>query len=165
MKTPPPKSEENAMLTSPLNLRDRFVSPSVTIDLLPLFDALLIAFCFLLLSSRFVVAPGVSLQLPSTDDLDYARSVEVMTVKHNDMILFDGEVYDIRSLKQHLKSVSETDLTSINRQVLLLKIGQSVSIQALLEIADVARTAGFASVHIASEPRTQNERRNLDIER
>lgn len=136
-------------LTSRLNSSESFLNAAA------LFDVLLIALMFTLVSSRFVLAPGMSIQLASLDkkaaEEDLAivdADLSVLNAKSNTMLIFDGAVYTPETFKMQMKKAA-TEKTN-GRNVLLIKADKSVDAQMLLEICRVAKQGGFSRVHIAA---------------
>jgi biopolymer transport protein ExbD len=138
------------MITRPLDLQSRLKAPSKRLNPVPLFDVLLIAFFFSLLSSKFVLSPGLTINLPQGGSGLGAPVSAVLKVEGADMLLFDGRILNMESLGAALRTHTMTNPGETN---LLIYFNRDVSVQTLLSVAEVAREEGVARVQLAAEPR------------
>lgn len=136
------------MITRPLDLQSRLTPPSQRLNVLPLFDVLLIAFFFSLLSSKYVLSPGLTLNLPQGGSGPGLPASAVLTVRSDQMLLFEGRIVNMSglapALREYVKKRGETNL--------LVYFDQDVSVQTLFSVAEVAREQGVARVQLAAEP-------------
>lgn len=136
------------MITRPLDLQSRLKPPSHRFNTLPLFDILLIALFFSLLSSRFVLSPGLVVNLPQGGGGPGLPASAVLTVRSDDMLLFEGQILSVARLEgvlsEHLSRRGETNL--------LIYFDREVSMQTLLAVSEIAREAGVARIQLAAEP-------------
>ena len=144
-------------LTRPLELEKVLSQPEHRIDAVPMIDTLLIALFVMAMGSRFIYAPGVgvdlSLELPASAGTyieavptDAALTVKVLTAKQDNLYIFDGSIYSMNTLEQLFEDYKQHDERSAT---LLVKADKSVSIDTLVKIADLARTARFAKIQLA----------------
>lgn len=141
--------------TEPFRLSSRLKKPVVGLDLLPVLDLLVIALLLSLLFTRFVMFPGVRVELPSTDmRMQQSHSeVAVMTIGSNGMLFFNGNVYDEKSIpRAFTRFVEKTDGQKV---ALLVKIQSSMSIQSFLALCQAAQDAGFYQVQISGKKSEQ----------
>ncbi len=138
------------MLTSPFELNKHVKELAINFDPLPFIDICIIAFFLTLNSSRFLMAPGISISLPEigSSSLTGSPIAAVMTVRENNSIIFEGEIFSIESLSNKLMTYLEE--SQIQRSTLLIKVDKNVSIQNLLKISNIARNAGFNNAQIAA---------------
>lgn len=146
------------MITRPFDFTSRLRTPGNAIDLLPFIDACLILFGFILLSSKFVLAPGISVALPriAGDAPDLVPASRVLSVSEaeggREMLIFDGKVFRLASLADYLADGRRAE----PNEALLVKFDQSVSAELMAQVFDVAANAGFPRVQLA----VQTERSN-----
>ena len=156
MSTPEQKSAGNltaptAEFTASFGLLERLKRPEIKIDAIPVLDLLVLALLFSLLFTRFVMLPGVRVNLPETDlRLQHdAAEVAVLTIGNGGMLFFDGSVYEHASLEQafgrHLEDRTEQNA------VLLVKAQASMELQLFLNLCRMAQSAGFTEVQIAGD--------------
>ncbi len=145
------------MITSPLDLKRQLPEPDTRINLVSFVDLCLIGLFFTLYSSRFVFAPGVAIDLSEVDSL--ARTglptPAVLTVRDNDILLFEGEIFRIEALGEKLDQFVRPRKT--DGAALLVKADKSVDMQSILRICDMARKAGFGKVQLATDEKRERE--------
>ena len=146
------------MITRPLNLSSRLRPPPRSFEFLFFVNAGLIALFFVLFGSRFVLSPGRGVdfsvpELPESIAGAVATDV-VVAVKGADMAFVEGAKVNFAGLRQYLieRAHGQRSLR------LLVQADAALTTRELTEVYDMARAAGFASVHIAAEPPLTAER-------
>lgn len=120
-----------------------------------IFDIMLIAFMFSLLSSKYILAPGISMRLDGEMALPassgdaiggvFARdSVSVLNIRGKGMVMFEGEIFSEETFSRAMKNYKPRG------EILLIKADAAVSGQTLLNICSIAKSAGFKEVQIAA---------------
>ena len=139
------------MISSPFQLTRHLSEPERQFDFVPFVDLCIIGLFFALHSSRFLFAPGVTIELPRADAgfLAGAPSTAVMTVRENNMILFEGQIFRGETLRSNLREFVKTK--QVSGSILLIKADKGVDVQLLLHIFEEARRAGFSRVQVAAE--------------
>lgn len=135
--------------SSPLGLREKIQQPSRHLEWVPLVDGLLIALLIALLSSRFIFAPGLTLNLPEShrEVMAGVATTEVVTVKQGNMIFFKGDIYTIETFEEALTQYFERKVKE--KEVLLVKMDKQVAMGVCFDICDIAYNAGFSHVQLA----------------
>jgi biopolymer transport protein ExbD len=140
------------MITRPLNLSSRLRPPPRGFESLFYVNAGLIALFFVLLGSRFVLSPGLGVDFTVPEApaaLQAAVSTDVViAVKGRDMAFVGGAKVNFAGLERQL--VRQVDGRKGMR--LLVQADALLTAGDLIDIYDLARRAGFASVQIAAEP-------------
>lgn len=137
--------------TEPLGLMGRLKRPPIKLDMVPVLDLLVIALLFGLLFTRFVMLPGVRVDLPDSEMQMQPSNlpVAVLTIGNRGMLFFEGSVYEINSIErgftQHISGLPGGDV------VLLVKTQGSMDLQLFLKLCRMAQVAGFVQVQIAGE--------------
>ncbi|NBB77979.1 MAG: hypothetical protein GVY36_00790 [Verrucomicrobia bacterium] len=137
--------------TKPLGLTAHLKRPSVKLDAVPIFDLMVIALLFGLLFTRFVMVPGMQVDLPDSEMQMQpgTRPVSVLTVGNRGMLLFDGVVFEMETIQggfeSHIRKKGEDEI------VLLVKTEGSMDLQRFLALCRMAQEAGFVQVQIAGE--------------
>ena len=145
--------------TASFGLLERLKRPKIKVDVIPLLDLMVLALLISLLFTRFVMLPGVRVDLPSTDlrMQHNASAVAVLTIGNEGMLFFDGSVYKHRSIERAFRSyIEEAEGESC---VLLVKAQAAMELQLFLDLCRMAQEAGFAQVQVAGE----KERAALDL--
>ena len=137
------------MLSQPLEL-EQFIrtEPKTTLEVVPIVDLVVIVVFFGLFGSPFVVPKGINIDLEVSESLMSGISVtSVLTVKRDDMLLFEGQ-----NLKLHQFEEKARDyLEGKDNAVLLLRLDPDIKIDTFFQISAEAKKAGFSKVHVAGE--------------
>lgn len=134
-------------LTRPLELERHLSVPNRRMDTAPLFDVLLICLMFMLLGSRFVSAPGESIQLPIMQEglAPGLATVAVLTYKSDELMILDSRVMTLERWEQEIeRGQAKTS------DVLLVKADGELPLQTLLRLSELARLAGYGTLQIAA---------------
>jgi biopolymer transport protein ExbD len=146
------------MITRPLDLVSRVSPPPRDVDYFAWVNVGLIALFFLLFGSRFVLAPGLPIgvgdggrtieppTIGAASDTPGPSSV-VVSVRRDNVVLFDGGVYSLPDLRKQMADYTKNH----SGAVLLVRADRQVSVQALLDLCDMAKSVGFTSVLLAGE--------------
>ena len=104
---------------------------------------------FFLLSSSFVIMPGVKVQLPKsqTTEVQTDRNT-VITLTGSGKIFLNLDEVTKATLAQRLIPVLDKD----RNQVVILKAEKSVSLQSAVDVMDIAKGVGAQRFMIATEP-------------
>jgi biopolymer transport protein ExbD len=145
------------VITQPLELQSRLSPPPRDLDFFAWVNVGLIALFFVLLGSRFVLVPGVpigvdgdaGLALPAVAGAaqNAAPASVVVSCRRDNVILFEGGMYTLSELRKHMKGYVDRHPGA----TMLVRIDRQVSTQALLDLCEMAREVGFASVVVAAE--------------
>ncbi|WPJ98003.1 biopolymer transporter ExbD [Coraliomargarita algicola] len=137
--------------TEPLGLMEQLRRPSIKLDVVPVLDLLVIALLFSLVFTRFVMVPGVRVDLPDSEMQMQPSSlpVAVLTIGNRGMLFFDGAVFELNSIERgfqlHIEDMQGEDV------VLLVKTEGAMDLQLFLKLCSMAQSAGFVQVQIAGE--------------
>jgi biopolymer transport protein ExbD len=120
------------------------------IDPSPMVDIVFLLLIFLILSSPFVLQPGIGvLNLPA---VHHQRSSSyrglVITVKNDNLLFFKEQVISLDDLGGALK----TAIRGTRDAELIIKADQQVSHGTVVKIMDIAFEAGINAVNIATRP-------------
>jgi biopolymer transport protein ExbD len=136
--------------TAPLGLLNHLKRPEIKLDIVPVLDLIVIALLISLLFTRFVMLPGVRVDLPATDlRMQHNDSpVAVLTIGNKGMLYFDGSVYEQTSIA---KAFREHVQGALGKHVLLVKAQATMELQLFLDLCRMAQEAGFVQVQLAGE--------------
>ena len=140
------------MITQPFNFAAHLRRPSTRLEVVAFVDVAMLLLFFAVLGSRFVLAPGITLDLPTTPGPppDAVMATRVLTVAENDgveMLIFEGRIHSIGTFK----SVLEARGDEMRGEVLLVRADRDVSTKTLVQVCDLAVKAGFVRVQLAAE--------------
>ncbi len=118
----------------------------------PFVDVCAIGLLLTVFSSKFVMAPGLTLALPEVGASQVAIApvyevVTVMEVKGEEMILFQSSVLDLDSFGKLLDERGPAP----EGATLLVKADVKVTVQTLSVLSELAIRTGYAKVQLATE--------------
>lgn len=115
------------------------------IDIAPLIDIVFQLLIFFMLTSSFVMQPGIKINLPKavTSEVVKYEDIEIIVSSEN-IIYINGSVVTMQELKNLLKQVAKRD------QAILIKSDKRASLGRIVEIWDMARDFGVTQINIAT---------------
>lgn len=137
-----------------VNTSARVRKTEISIDPVALFDVLLIALIMSLASSKFILSPGMGIdidsdslpKIPAVDSALTDEDICVVNASGKSMLIFEGEIFAIPALRKHFEATKASRKNSI----LLIKTEKTLDTQTLLEICSAAKSGGFKRVQIAA---------------
>ena len=115
------------------------------IDIAPLIDMVFQLLIFFMLTSSFIMQPGIKVNLPKavTSEVIKNENIEIIISSEN-VIYLNGKVVSIGELKSLFKQVAQ------RRQSILIKSDRRASLGRIVEIWDMARDIGVSQINIAT---------------
>jgi biopolymer transport protein ExbD len=118
-----------------------------TPNLIPMIDVVFQLVVFFMVSTTFIITPGISLVLPSSQTAEpVVMSKLVITVVSRDEIYLNKEQYTLASLSSRLAEIPEEEKKQI--KTVILEGDRTISYSLLVEILDVLRMNGFKGVNL-----------------
>ena len=120
------------------------------LDITPLIDTVFLLLIFFLLTSTFLIQPGIKIKLPATESSESQISKDlILTVtKDNDIYLNERKI-SLKSLPRNL----EFALKKSKERLLVIKADKRVLHGQVVEIMDIAKEVGIDKLAIATEPK------------
>jgi biopolymer transport protein ExbD len=115
------------------------------IDIAPLIDIVFQLLIFFMLTSNFIMQPGIKVNLPKavTSETVKAENIEIMVTSEN-VTYLNGKVITNTELKASLKQAAKRN------QTILIKADRRASLGRVVEIWDMARDIGVTQINIAT---------------
>lgn len=115
------------------------------IDIAPLIDVVFQLLIFFMLTSSFVMQPGIKVNLPKavTSEVVKPENIEILVSGEN-VTYFNGKVVTMKEIRNLLKQVSRRG------QAILIKADKRSSLGRVVDIWDLARELGIEQVNIAT---------------
>ena len=115
------------------------------IDIAPLIDMVFQLLIFFMLTSSFVMQPGIKVNLPKavTSEIVKYENIEVVLSGEN-VIYLNGKVVTMQELNNLLKTVAK------RQQPILIKADRRASLGRVVEIWDMCRDLGIQQINIAT---------------
>ena len=115
------------------------------IDIAPLMDIVFQLLIFFMLTSSFIMQPGIKVNLPRavTSEVVKYENIEILVTAEN-VTYLNGKVVTMNELKALFKQVAKRN------QTILIKSDRRASLGRVVEIWDMARDTGITQVNIAT---------------
>lgn len=115
------------------------------IDIAPLIDMVFQLIIFFMLTSSFVMQPGIKINLPKAVTSEAVKSQNIeLVVSSENVTYFNGRVITMTELKSLLKQVVKRN------QPLLIRSDRQATLGRVVEIWDMARDLGITQINIAT---------------
>ena len=125
----------------------RRLKPQVNVNLVPMIDVVFQLVIFFMVSSTFILTPGISIIFPaSTTSEPVVMSKLVVTVVSREEVYFNKEKYGIRELDEKLSSITEEERSDI--KTVVLEGDRGIPYSLLIEILDLLRRNGFKGINL-----------------
>lgn len=116
-------------------------------NLVPMIDVVFQLVIFFMVSSTFILTPGISIIFPSsTTSEPVVMSKLVLTVVSREEVYFNKEKFEIRELDEKLSSITEEERSDI--KTVVLEGDRGISYSLLIEVLDLLRRNGFKAINL-----------------
>ncbi|MCD6423698.1 MAG: biopolymer transporter ExbD [Elusimicrobia bacterium] len=124
-------------------------SKSVFPDTTPLADIVFLLLIFFMLSSTFIVSPGIKLKLPKavSSEIELGRTV-IIEMPLGGGIFVNNAKVDFNELPQIL----DLTLSKAKEKVVIIKADKKIQHGFVVKVMDMAKIAGAQRIIIATEP-------------
>jgi len=115
------------------------------LDIAPLIDVVFQLLIFFLLTSNFIVQPGIKVNLPKavTSEVIQERSLVILVTGEN-LVYLDDRLITIEELRGRLAQVAK------NNAPILIKADRGASLGRVVEVWDLCRETGISQINIAT---------------
>jgi biopolymer transport protein ExbD len=125
----------------------RQLKPQVQPDLIPMIDIVFQLVVFFMVSSTFVVAPGIGLALPeSSTEEQVSMDLVQVTVAKDGTLYFQDEAVDADTLAQRLATLDEGQKDRV-----ILQGEADVPLQDVISVLDILRSRGIRNASILAK--------------
>ena len=119
------------------------------LDIAPLIDVVFQLLIFFMLTSNFVIQPGIRVDLPRAITSEVLNSESfIVTLTGQDLLFLNDKPITINELVVQLKEAAGTN------KALLLKADTGASLGRVVEIWDLCRELGIAQINIATNQKS-----------
>ena len=120
------------------------------LDMAPLIDVVFQLLIFFMLTSNFVLQPGISVKLPKAVTSEVISSENlVVTLTGQDLLFLNEAPITLAELTTQIKQAAE------DKKTVLLRADSSASLGRVVEIWDLCRNAGVPQINIATNQKME----------
>ncbi len=117
------------------------------INMAPLIDVVLQQLIYFMLTSSFIMQPGIKIQLPTAASTDNIEEQEIFINVSAEGIVFLGEKQvSLEELEHELKIFSNKNV------IVIIKGDVKTPHGRIVKVMDIVRTAGISKIAIATMP-------------
>jgi biopolymer transport protein ExbD len=128
----------------------RGLSTRRNVELIPLIDVVFQLVVFFMVSTTFILTPGISLILPKSETSEpVVMSKLVVTVVSQNELYLNQEMYDLNGLDQRLSAVTDEERSEI--KTVVLEGDEEVSYRLMVQVLDVLRKNGFTGINLRTK--------------
>lgn len=121
------------------------------IEITPLVDMVFLLLIFFMLSTTFIVTPGIKVNLPqsSAEKVTQAKKEVQVVVTEDNRVFVEGMLVDVRELEERLVEVARTDPQTL----IIIKADAKALHGKVVEVMDIAKQSGLNRLAIATQPK------------
>ena len=125
----------------------RRLKPTATVELVPMIDVVFQLVVFFMVSSTFILTPGIDLVLPDSETAEPVVMTRlVVTVVSPQEIYVNQDKHSLEELPRVLAVLRDTDFQDI--KTVIIEGDRSVSYDLLVRVLDVLRGHGFQGINL-----------------
>ena len=111
-------------------------------------DIVMLLLIFFLLSSTFIIQPGIKVNLPEADSSEKVLEKSItITIAKEGIYLNDKQV-SLNELGANMNSLQKSNVDD----VVIVKADKDATVNQLVEVMDICKKAGFRVLNLATEP-------------
>ena len=131
---------------------ERSLKPQTQVNLVPMIDVVFQLVVFFMVSSTFITAPGIALDLPSSSSSEPSTVTRtIVTVGPDGQLYLDDEQLSIDGLAREL-ALRRQEIPEAEREEQLrsavLDADATVPYQTIVQVLDVMRQNGYMAVNL-----------------
>lgn len=125
----------------------RRLKPVASVDLIPMIDVIFQLVVFFMVSSTFIITPGISLELPDSSTAEAVVMTNlIVTIVSEDELYLNDERSSVPLLGEMLDSLPEK--SSDNIQSVVIEGDRRASYSLMVEVLDILRESGFTGINL-----------------
>jgi len=127
----------------------RRLKPQATVDLVPMIDVVFQLVVFFMVSTTFIITPGIGLTFPaSTTAEPVVMTKMVVTVKSREEIYLNQERINISQLGERLEQMGAGKDDPEVERTIILEGDKGAPYSLIIEVLDALRKNGFKDVNL-----------------
>ena len=125
----------------------RRLKPVATVDLIPMIDVIFQLVVFFMVSSTFIITPGIPLELPdSTSAEPVVLTKLIVTMVSEDELYLNEEQTSLADLGNLINSLPENSVDDI--QSVIIEGDRRASYSLMVNVLDILRESGFTGINL-----------------
>ena len=135
----------------------RRLQPRANIELIPMIDVVFQLVVFFMLTSTFVMTPGIPLELPQAQSAEQVVVNRlVVSVAGESEIYLNQKQYTLSSLDAALSELSaQVDENGDGARSVVVEADRAISYDLMIRVLDLLRSNGFRAVSLRTVPEPQ----------
>ena len=127
---------------------------SVTLNLTPLIDVLLVLIVFFLMTTTFIISSGIKVDLPPGGAAQPSQDNDaIIVIAHDGTLFYQEERIDVPALRMALGRAQQ-QRPGVR---VVIKADKSVQHGQVVEVMDLAKTVGIERLAIGTMPKKTSE--------
>jgi biopolymer transport protein ExbD len=128
--------------------------PLTTFSAISLTDIIFLLLVFFLLSSTFVLQPGVKVELPATTTADISSEKSIIiSLTRDGAIYLNDELVNKIELGAQLRRL----VLNVGNPIIAFRSDKAATIESLIEVMDIAKSAGGDKFIIVTNPAEESK--------
>jgi biopolymer transport protein ExbD len=128
----------------------RQMSTRTNVELIPLIDVVFQLVVFFMVSTTFILTPGISLILPKSETSEpVVMSKLVVTVVSREELYLNRERFELQGLDERLGTITEEQRSEI--KTVVVEGDENVSYRLMVQVLDVLRRNGFTGINLRTK--------------
>ena len=125
----------------------RSLTTRTNVELIPLIDVVFQLVVFFMVSTTFILTPGISLVLPGSETSEPVIMTKlIVTIVSEEEIYLNKERYDLNGLEGKLALLTEEEKEEI--KTVVIEGDEEVSYRLMVDVLDTLRKNGFKGVNL-----------------
>lgn len=125
----------------------RKLNPISRVDLIPMIDVVFQLVVFFMVSSTFIVTPGIGIEFPRSSTAEQVvMSKLVVTVVSEEEVYLNKDRYSIEELQGALAEITDQEKRELKSVV--LEGDRSIPYSLVVQVLDLFRANGFQGVNL-----------------
>ena len=129
----------------------RRLQTHVRADLVPMIDVVFQLVVFFMVSTTFIVTPGIGLTFPASSTSEpVAMTRMIVTVADREEVYLNMERYDLAGLSERLAELKkeESEAGAEVKKTVILEADKEATYSLMIEVLDVLRKNGYSGVNL-----------------
>jgi biopolymer transport protein ExbD len=123
------------------------LSPEARVDLIPMIDVVFQLVVFFMVTSTFMMTPGINLVLPTSTTAEPVLMSElVVTIVSPEEVYLNRDGYSLENFETALAALANEATEEI--ESVIVEGDQSVTYELMISVLDILRKHGFVDVNL-----------------